>query len=87
MNASDDRPWKFAVTLVNERSGQQYTVIVELTDDERADAIEHTPFEMQQEEGWRPLVNLFASARALAGLPEDAWSVPYSEITRIRFLH
>ena len=81
---------RFAVTLINERAQEKYVVVVELSEAERAEAVEAAmmnPFGVRQGENvyWRPLVNLYASNRALAGLPPgDEWSVPYSEIVRIQ---
>jgi hypothetical protein len=88
MTASNDKPWHYAVPLVNERTGERRLVVVELSEAERADAMQTMlmhPFELQQGDGdgWPPLVNLYASDRALAGLPPE-WSVPCAEIVRIR---
>jgi hypothetical protein len=80
---ADDEQRRYAVPLVNERTGERHVVIVELSEDEHQVAVRHAPFELQvQGEGWRPLVNLFLCKRALNGLPDD-WAVPYSEITRV----
>jgi hypothetical protein len=76
MNGTIDK-WRYAVPLVNERTGERHVVLVELSDDERADAMR-----MGQGEGWPPLVNLFASNRALAGLPDEC-SVTLNEIMRV----
>jgi hypothetical protein len=81
MNAISDR-WRLAVPLVNERTGERHVVVVELSDNERNDAIRLRP-SGAEDEPWLPIINLYASSHALAGLSED-WTVPYHEIVRIR---
>jgi hypothetical protein len=88
VTAGDDQPLKFAVTVVNERTGMRYVVVVELSKDERDEAVQAQsacPFEMRGDENyWPPLANFYASNRAVAGLPDtEPWSVPLSEITRV----
>ena len=80
--------WHYAVPLMNERTGDQALVIVELTAAERADAAQNLlmPFELQDSDDglWPPARSYYLSHHALAGLPPDCgWTVPYSEITRI----
>lgn len=39
----NDKPWHYFVNLVNEKTGERQTVVVELTDAERNDLITNNP--------------------------------------------
>jgi hypothetical protein len=75
----NDKPWSYAVSMVNEKTGEQQTVVVTLSDAERDDAMRnlgHTGGDHG------PIVNSYAGRRASERVP--AGFVPvYEDIKRV----
>lgn len=80
-----DQHWVYSVPLVNSETGERRVVLVELSPEERQDALYNLAVNPNGPGGDRGcIVNSHASWRALRIVGVDGWQAIHNEIERVQ---